>query len=50
MQEVLHLALILQCSVLAEIQSFSVLEASQDYFNFFYNVTDLKIGDCNFPT
>lgn len=50
LQEVLHLAVILQCFVIAEIQSFIVLEASQDYFYFFYNVTDLKIGNCNFPS
>jgi len=45
MQDVLHLALILQCSVLAEIQSFSVLEANQDSFNSLCDVTDSKIGD-----
>lgn len=28
----------------------TVLEASRDYFHFFYNITNLKIGDCNFPS
>lgn len=47
-QEVLRLALVLQCPDLAEIQTFSVLEAIQDYF--FFNVTDVKISDFNFSS
>lgn len=47
-QEVLRPALVLQCPVLADIQTFSVLEAIQDYF--FYNVTDIKISDFIFSS
>lgn len=47
MQEAFHLALIfLQCFVLANTEFVLVI---QDYFNFFYGCTDLKIKDHSFP-
>lgn len=48
-QEVLHLAVILRCLLVNKIECFSILEASEDHFNFFYNLTVFKISNCNFP-